>query len=92
MRKKAELLAREQTLFEDLWYGRHITLGMPLGTPADIVEAAEASAARIAAARDPDYLDAITHDPYAVGKLHGELSTVRWALGWALDDEAMLDT
>jgi hypothetical protein len=92
MRKKAELVSREQTLFEDLWYARHTTMGMPLGTPADIVEAADASAARIAAARDPDYLDAITHDPYVVGKLHGELATVRWALGWALDREGMLDT
>lgn len=91
MRKKAELIARERELFDDLWYARHVTMEMPPGTPADIVEAAERAAARIAASRDPDYLDEITHDPYAVGKLHGELSTVRWALGWN-EEDGLLDT
>ena len=91
MRTKAELRAREDALCEDLWYARHMIAALPDDTPADIVEGAEREAARIAANRDFAYLSAIIHDGYAIGRLHGELATVRWALGWASED-GLLDT
>lgn len=91
MRTKAELRAREDALVEDLWYARHMIAELPDGTPDDIVEAAERAAARIRASRDPAYLTAIIHDGYSAGRLHGELATVRWALGWTSDD-GLLDT
>lgn len=91
MRTKAELRAREDVLVEDLWYARHVIAGLPDDAPDDIVEAAERAAARIRASRDPAYLSAILHDGYSVGRLHGKLATVRWALGWASDD-GLLDT
>lgn len=93
MRTKAELQAREAELCQDLWYVRHVNAGLPDGTPADIVAQAGLAAERIRRSRDPEYLAAITdlEDGYSVGRLHGELATVRWALGWAGDD-GLLDT
>lgn len=91
-RTLAELSKEEMRLFDDLWYARHMTMALPPSTPDDIREEAERQARRIEASRDPEYLRGITHDEYAVGRLHGMLEQVRWALGMEHDDEAILDT
>ena len=92
MRKTREARAEHDRLVDLLWYARHMVMGLPEGVPASIVEAAEAHAARIAKTVTPEVLDAIQHDPYEVGVLHGKIMALRWMLGMDWDDEAILDT
>ena len=92
MRKKSEIQAEEQKLVDQLWYARHMLLGVPEGTPDDIAEEAEANARRIESEYPFEHLEDIQADPFMRGLLHGRLMAVRWMLGMDWDDDAIFDT
>jgi hypothetical protein len=92
MRKKSEIQAQERRLYDQLWYARHIILGVPEGTPDDIAEKAEATARRIESEYHPEHLEDIQHDEYSVGRLHGMLMALRWVNGMDWDDDGILDS
>lgn len=92
MRKKAEVIAEEQRLFDQLWYARHMTMQLPSHVPQDIIEAADKKAREVETQYAPEHLQAIQHDEYTVGVLHGKITALRWMLGMAWDEEGILDS
>jgi hypothetical protein len=92
MRKKSEIQAEEQRLYDQLWYARHMILGVPEGTPDDIAAKAEATARRIESEYHPEHLEEIQHDVCEVGRLHGMLMALRWTLGMDWNDDGILDS
>jgi hypothetical protein len=92
MRKKIEVLAEEQRLYDQLWYARHMTMEMPEHVPEDIVKQAEAKARQVEKEYTKEHLDGIQHDEYEVGVLHGKLMALRWMLGMNWDEDGILDS
>jgi hypothetical protein len=92
MRKKTEVQAEEQRLFDQLWYARHMTMEMPAHVPEDIVKQADAKAREVEKQYSEEHLDGIQHDAYEVGVLHGKLMAVRWILGMDWNEDGILDT
>jgi len=92
MRKKIEVLAEEQKLFDQLWYARHMTMEMPAHVPEDIVKQADKKAREVENEYTEEHLDGIQHDPYEVGVLHGKIMALRWMLGMGWDEEGILDS
>ena len=92
MRKKAEVQAEEQRLYDQLWYARHMIMEMPAHVPASIVEAAEMKARQVEKEYSKEHLDRIQHDEYEVGVMHGKLMALRWMLGMDWNEEGILDS
>ena len=92
MRKKSEIQAEEQRLFDQLWYTRHMTMEMPAHVPADILKQADKKARQVEKEYSQEHLDGIMNDEYEVGMLHGKLMAVRWMLGMDWDDDGILDS
>jgi hypothetical protein len=81
MRRKAEIVARENEYFQRLWYQRHRVLRPKYdvdGTPEDIKRESDDNAARIEERFDPGY--PVTD--FKMGELTGTLRALRWVLGY----------
>ena len=92
MRRKAEILAEEQAVFDMLWYFRHMTQELPENTPQAIIDQANAAAEKIEKRADAEYLEELLSGGHEYGVLVGKLLTLRWMLGMEWDEEGILDT